>query len=190
MAAPTSPQYPKQNPSFPQYWTNGRQNIGIYNNNYSPGRYFSPKDINMLSSLNAELMGDIIENVVQMFKIATYETTVNIYGESSSEKGKIFYPGINLTALIQREDITTDGSQGYGPDRKQDIVYRFRERDCIVTNFFPEIGDLVLYNERYYEIDNVVQEQFLGGQPDKSWSLIANTHYTRLSKLNLVERQT
>jgi hypothetical protein len=41
-----------------------------------------------------------------------------------------------------------------------------------------------------YEIDNVVQEQFLGGQPDKSWSLIVNTHYTRLSKLNLVERQT
>ena len=115
---------------------------------------------------------------------------VNIYGESSSEKGKVFYPGINLTALIQREDITTDGSQGYGPDRKQDIVYRFRERDCIITNFFPEIGDLVLYNERYYEIDNVVQEQFLGGHPDKSLSLIVNTHYTRLSKLNLVERQT
>ena len=42
----------------------------------------------------------------------------------------------------------------------------------------------------YYEIDNVVQEQFLGGHPDKSWSLIVNTHYTRLSKINLVERQT
>jgi hypothetical protein len=94
-----------------------------------------------------------------------------------------------LSCLVQREDINTE-NQGYGPDRKQDIVYRFRERDCITTNYFPEIGDLVLYNERYYEIDNVVQEQFLGGHPDKSWSLIVNTHYTRLSKLNLVERQT
>ncbi len=36
MAAPTTKQYPKQNPSFPQYWTNGRKDIGIYNPNYSP----------------------------------------------------------------------------------------------------------------------------------------------------------
>jgi hypothetical protein len=188
MAAPTTPQYPKQNPAFPQYWTNGRKDIGIYGTNYSPGRYFSPRDINLLSSVNAELVGDIIECVIQVFKIASYETVTNIYGESNSDKGKVFYPGINLSCLIQREDINTE-NQGYGPDRKQDIVYRFRERDCIITNYFPEIGDLVLYNERYYEIDNVVQEQFLGGHPDKSWSLIVNTHYTRLSKLNLVERQ-
>jgi hypothetical protein len=189
MAAPVSPQYPKQNPAFPQYWTNGRKDIGIYNPNYSPGRYFSPRDINVLSSLNAELMGDIIECVVQVFKIATYETNTNIYGESSSDKGKVFYSGIDLSCLVQREDINTE-NQGYGPDRKQDIVYRFRERDCITTNYFPEIGDLILYNQRYYEIDNVIQEQFLGGHPDKSLSLIVNTHYTRLSKLNLVERQT
>jgi len=189
MAAPVSPQYPKQNPAFPQYWTNGRKDIGIYNPNYSPGRYFSPRDINVLSSLNVELMGDIIECVVQVFKIATYETNTNIYGESSSDKGKVFYSGIDLSCLVQREDINTE-NQGYGPDRKQDIVYRFRERDCITTNYFPEIGDLILYNQRYYEIDNVIQEQFLGGHPDKSLSLIVNTHYTRLSKLNLVERQT
>lgn len=189
MAAPVTPQYPKQNPSFPQYWTKGRKDVGIYGTNYSPGRYFSPRDINLLSSVNAELVGDIIECVVQLFKIATYETVVNIYGESSSDKGKVFYPGINMSTLIQREDLNAE-NQGFGPDRKQDVVYRFRERDCIITNYFPEIGDLVLYNERYYEIDNVIQEQFLGGHPDKSWSLIVNTHYTRLSKINLVERQT
>jgi hypothetical protein len=142
-----------------------------------------------LNSVSSELIGDIIECVVQVFKIATYETNTNIYGESSSDKGKVFYSGIDLSCLVQREDINTE-NQGYGPDRKQDIVYRFRERDCITTNYFPEIGDLVLYNQRYYEIDNVIQEQFAGGHPDKSLSLIVNTHYTRLSKLNLVERQT
>jgi hypothetical protein len=189
MAAPTTNQYPKINPTFKEYWTDGRKDIGVYNPNYLPGRYYSRRDMNLLSSVNAELIGDIIECVVQVFKIATYETTVNIYGESSSEKGKVFYPGINLTCMVERQDIDSE-NQGYGPDRKQGIVYRFRERDCIITNYFPEIGDLVLYNERYYEIDNVVQEQFLGGHPDKSWSLIVNTHYTRLSKINLVQRQT
>jgi len=175
--------------NFPQYWTDGRKDIGIYSTKYSPGRFFSPRDINFLSSINAELVGDIIECVIQIFKIAVNETNVNIYGESSSDKGKVFYPGIDLTCLIDRSDTKTE-NQGFGPDRSQDIVYRFRERDCIVTNFFPEVGDLILYNERFYEIDNVVQEQFLGGHPDKSWSLIVNTHYTRLSKINLVERQS
>ena len=188
MAAPITKQYPKN--LFPQYWTQGRKDVGIYNPNYLPGRYFSQRDMNMLGSVNAELLGDIIECVVQLFKIAASATTMNIYGESRSDIGKTFYPGINMTALIQREDITGDDNQGFGPDRNQSVVYKFRERDCIVTGFFPEIGDIINYNERFYEVDNVIQEQFLGGHPDKSWSFICNTHYNRLSKLNVVERQS
>lgn len=190
MAAPTTKQYPKPNPAFPQYWTQGRKDVGIYNPNYSPGRYFSPRDINMLSSVNAELMGDIIEVVVQVFKVAINETITNMYGETVSAQGKMFYPAINLSCLVDREDITGENGSKFGPDRNQNVVFKFRERDCIITNFFPELGDVVLYNERFYEMDNVVQEQFLGGHPDKSWSLIVNTHYTRLSKLNIVQRQT
>jgi len=146
--------------------------------------------MNLLGSVNAELYGDISEVVVQVFKIALNETTVNIYGESVSSQGKMFYPAINLTCFAEREDLTGENASKFGPDRNQNVVFRFRERDCIITNFFPEIGDVVLYNERFYEMDNVVQEQFLGGHPDKSWSLIVNTHYTRLSKLNIVQRQT
>ncbi len=188
MAAPVTKQYPKNN--FPEYWTSNRKDIGIYSPNYSPGRYFSQRDMNMLGSVNAELVGDIIENVIQLFKIAAGETSLNIYGESKSETGKVFYSGIDMTALIQREDITGEDNQGFGPDRNQSVVYKFRERDCIATGFFPEIGDIIAYNERFYEIDNVIQEQFLGGHPDKSWSFICNTHYSRLSKLNIVERLT
>ena len=188
MAAPTTNQYPKNTNT--EYWTDGRKDVGIYSPNYLPGRYFSRRDMNLLGSVNAELLGDIIECVVQVFKIAANETVTNIYGESSSDKGKVFYPAIDLTALIQREDITGDDNRGFGPDRTQNVVYKFRERDCIKINFFAEIGDVIVYNERFYEIDNVIQEQFLGGHPDKSWSLICNTHYTRLSKLNIVERQS
>lgn len=43
MAAPVTPQYPKQNPTFPQYWTNGRKDIGIYNPNYSQEDIFLPE---------------------------------------------------------------------------------------------------------------------------------------------------
>jgi hypothetical protein len=183
-----SPQYPSED-GFPEYWTAERKDVGVYNKNYLPGRFFSRRDMRVLHSINAELFGDIIECVVQVFKIAASETTTNIYGESSSAKGKSFYNGVDLTCIVEREDITTENGNRFGPDRNQSVAFRFRERDCITTKYFPEIGDLVLYNERYHEIDNVVQEQLLGGHPDKSLSIVVNTHYSRLSRINLVERQ-
>ena len=152
------------------------------------GRYFSARDINFINSINAELMGDIIETIVTVFKIAASETRVNLYGESAPSEGKTFYPGIDISSLIERADITGE-DDGFGPDRDQDVVFKFREKMCQQVNFFPQIGDIILFNDRYHEIDNVVQEQFLGGQDTKSHSFICNTHYSRLSKLNIFERQ-
>jgi len=152
------------------------------------GRYFSARDINFINSINAELMGDIIETIVTVFKIAASETRVNLYGESAPSEGKVFYPGIDLTSIIDRGDISGE-DEGFGPDRDQDVVFKFREKMCQQINFFHKIGDIILFNDRYHEIDNVVQEQFLGGQSDKSHSFICNTHYSRLSKLNIMERQ-
>ena len=57
------------------------------------------------------------------------------------------------------------------------------------ANFYPEVGDFILFNDRYHEVNNVVQEQLLGGQANKSHSIICNTHYSRLSQINLVDRQ-
>jgi hypothetical protein len=42
------------------------------------GRYFSQRDLNLIAQFNGELMGDIIENLIQIFKIAPNETKTNI----------------------------------------------------------------------------------------------------------------
>jgi len=63
------------------------------------GRYFSARDINFINSINAELMGDIIETLVTVFKIAASETKVNMYGESAPSEGKTFYPGIDISCF-------------------------------------------------------------------------------------------
>jgi hypothetical protein len=91
--------------------------------------------------------------------------------------------------MIDRAEISTDADD-FGPDRKQNVVFKMREKMLKEINFFPQTGDLVLFNNRYHEIDNVVQEQFLGGVDEKSFSIIVNTHYTRLSKVDLVVRQS
>jgi len=154
-----------------------------------PGRYFSERDISFINGINDELLQDVIQTEVTIFKANAQETTTNIYGESKATVGKTYFPGIDIICLVDRADITTD-AEDFGPDRKQNVAFKFMEKDLQAVNFFPQTGDLVLFNERYHEIDDVVQEQFLGGIPDKSFSIIVNTHYTRLSKVDVVERQT
>lgn len=153
------------------------------------GRYFSERDINFINSINAELMGEIIQTEVTIFKMVADITNTNIYGESKSNVGKVYYPGIEISAIIDRAEIATDVDD-FGPTRKQNVVFKFREKMLKQINLFPQVGDLILFNERYHEIDNVVQEQFLGGIDDKSFSIIVNTHYSRLSTVDLVIRQS
>lgn len=154
----------------------------------SPGRYFSERDLKLVGSINAELMGDIIQTIVWAYKVCPTETQTNIYGETDQQSGKFYFPGIEITAIIDRGDITTDDVD-FGPDRDQTAVFKFREEMLKLCDFYPQVGDIVLFNERYYEIDNVVQEQLLGGQSEKSLSIICNTHYARFSKINILDRQ-
>jgi hypothetical protein len=151
------------------------------------GRYFSERDLRFINSVNAELMRDIIQTLVVCFKIAGNATTTNIYGESISSEGKSFYDGVELSALIERNDPSTD-DEGFGPDRDQSVVFKLRENSCKDANYYPQVGDLILFNNRYHEINNIIQEQLLGGQSEKSHSFLCNTHYSRLSKLNIIER--
>lgn len=151
------------------------------------GRYFSQRDLNLVAQFNAELMGDIVEVLIQVFKISPTETKTNIYGETASETGKWYMPAIQISSLVERADMTAEYDD-FGPSRNQDYVFKMREKMLKQVNFYPEIGDIVLFNDRYYEIDNVVQEQLLGGQPDKSHSIICNGHYTKITSLNVLER--
>jgi hypothetical protein len=152
------------------------------------GRYFSSRDMKLINSFNGELLGDIIQTEIVLFKRNVVETKINVYGETDPKTGDVFFPGVEVTCLIDRADIDTTYDD-FGPDRNQAVVFKFREDSLKLVNIYPEIGDIVQFNNCYHEIDNVVQQQFLGGVSDKSLSIIVNTHYSRLSKLSLVERQ-
>jgi hypothetical protein len=152
------------------------------------GRYFSVRDMRLVNSFNGELMGDIIQTEILIYKMAPGEMKSNVYGETSPESGKLYYPGVEVTCLVDRADIDTSYDE-FGPDRNQTVVFKFRENMLKLVNLYPEVGDIIRFNERYHTINNVVQEQFLGGQEDKSHSIICNTNYSRISNLSFVERQ-
>lgn len=153
------------------------------------GRYFSERDRNFMYSVTKEYFENIYQVVVQLYKVCPNETKINMYGEVDQSTGKFYFTPITITTLIKKDDITTD-NETFGPNRKQNKDFIFREVDLQALGFFPQSGDLISYNQRMYEVDNVTQENFLGQQPDKSWSIICASHYTTFSKLNIIPRNS
>jgi hypothetical protein len=150
------------------------------------GRYWSPRDFNLVHSFNSELLNDIIQSLVVIYKFAVNETKTNVYGESSADTGKMYLPGTQHECLVDFSD-STNKDEGFGPDKVQTIRFRFNERFMQQANVYPENGDLILFDDLYFETYNVIQEQYVGGQFDKQLSIICETHLTKLSNINLVE---
>lgn len=164
----------------------------------------SQRDMSLFRHLNRELMGDIITQQCAFYKFKVNETKVNIYGESAGDK---FYMGpVLLNCLIERRDqeypetdLGTDFSWGATfKFLRDDLLNKNKEfninTDIYGADLVPEVGDLILYQEGYYEVDNVISNQyFMGKNPDfpnninplnpglenfgSSISIICETHY-------------
>ena len=150
------------------------------------GRYFSARDVRMFNSINGELMKNIIEQVVVLYRVNPYETdTHNVYGESMN---KVYYPGIEMTCLVDT-DPESVAYELFGPDVKKDAVFKFHQKLCEIKGIYPQVGDFVAWETAYFELSEIAENQYLGGQPEKNFSLVAASTMTRVSRLNISERQ-
>ena len=84
--------------------------------------------------------------------------------------------------MIQRED-TQANYEGFGSDTSQNVEFRFNKFTLEDKNFYPEIGDIIFHNNGYFEIDNVREEQLIGGRVDEKFSIICSTFMTRRSSI-------
>lgn len=75
------------------------------------------------------------------------------------------------------------------PDVKKGTLFRFHQKLCEIKNIYPEVSDIIEWESAYFEISNVVENQFLGGQPEKNYSLVCNAHLSRKSRLNITNRE-
>ena len=152
------------------------------------------RDISLFNSMNKELINDIIQNEIAYYKLALEETTSNVYGESSQ---KSFYEPIRLSCLIEKNDQEWT-SDDFGPDIKQTYQYRFLKEPLATINLTPEVGDLILFNNDFWEVDTFIENQFFVGKKPEyaistdtqdfgvSLSIILSTHLSRVEKLNLI----
>ena len=152
------------------------------------------RDVSLFHNLNKELINDIIQTEVAYYKFALEQTKINVYGEAP---GKQYFEPLKIACLIDKQDQSWS-SDAFGSDINQTIGFRFLKQELQDINLFPEIGDLLLFKNNFYEVDSRVENQFiLGRDPDyaistettgfgKSFSILLNTHISRVEKLNLI----
>ena len=142
------------------------------------------RDIELFKSFAREVVDDVVENIAVLFKVNLNETKVNLYGESTN---KTWYPGVELNVLINKSP-NTAGYEGFGSDTSQNIEFRFDRWMLDEKNTYPEIGDIIYFDQSYYEIDNTSEVQFVGGLPSNNFSVVCSTFMVRKSALNIEER--
>jgi len=153
----------------------------------------SQRDFGLLVGINRELLSDVVEQEILYYKMSLEQTQVNIYGEGQE---KVYWSAVKLNCLIDRGDQQTTVDD-FGPDSIRAVSFKFLRQDLKDTNTFPEVGDIVQWNEDYYEVDNTTENQLLLGRDENyaltgygpdfggTLSIICICHLTRADKVGI-----
>jgi len=180
-------------------------------------KFFNGNDLDFIKTISEEVVDYVVEQAITLFKVSVGETKTNLYGESL---GKVYYAPANLMAIVDRNP-TGVQYEGFGSDTTQAVEFRFnrmrlrtetlpRLRDINGTLIpaeaiqntqygYPEIGDIINYDEAYYEIDNIQSTRLIGGQPkiwnqstnqfeDSKMFMTAICHLVRRSQIQIEDR--
>jgi hypothetical protein len=149
--------------------------------------FFVPqKEVNLINDMNEELIDEIVGQSVDVYKVNIENTNENIYGESTTKYYDVGFR-VNCLLLFNEPEVT---QEDFGADLRGDIEMYFQRENLSSgsLNFFPEIGDIVDWNEQYWEINSVVEPQLIAGHPKYKHAINAKAHRSRLSSLQIEER--
>lgn len=155
------------------------------------------RDAVMQIGVAQEFVNNVVTQQIGYYKVVLPDTQPNVYGEALV---KSYIGPVLLNCLIVRGDFTTI-TDNFGPDSRREAGFRFLKVDLQAANVVPEVGDIVMYNELYYEVDNVNENQlFLGKDPSYAYSeglnqfgasisILLDTHLTTPERLGITQQR-
>jgi hypothetical protein len=146
--------------------------------------YGESRDISLFRRINRELMGNIISQEVIYYKYNVTTTKTNMYGESV--EGRNFADPVILFALVELGSPEAPTSD-LGVDFVWPITFRFLKDDLLSptldynasmgfgsnlnplsgsygANLQPAVGDIIHYQNGYWEVDNTYDTQYFTGK--------------------------
>lgn len=143
------------------------------------------RDARFLAAINAELINAIVDTEIEYFKLHVESSNSNLYGESER---KSYFDSILIPCLIMKDEKGAqmdDFGHTYTRTAKFSISRDLLER----ATLYPEVGDIILWDNEYFEIDNVDANQYFAGKNPETWpngdghgysvSVICDAHVTR-----------
>lgn len=143
--------------------------------------FTSKIDYDTVLKINQELVNTVVDTTVVIYKLNQNATKVNSYGESAK---KMWFQGVLVPCLIKRastqatEDVNTTNVE-------QESEFAFLRYELEQREIYPEAGDIVDFNNSYYEIDNTNEVQLWAGRVEYNHSIVCSTHLTRNTALQL-----
>jgi hypothetical protein len=143
------------------------------------------RDAKFLASINSELINAIVDTEIEYFKIQIEQSEANLYGESER---KAYFDSILIPCLITKDE-KASSMDDYGHTYNRTAKFAL-SRDLLETiTLYPEVGDIILWDHEYFEIDNVDANQYFTGKNPETWpngnshgysvSIVVDAHVTR-----------
>jgi hypothetical protein len=156
----------------------------------------SNRDFDLLVSINRELLKDVVEQEILVYKISIPDTTTNLYGEALQ---KTYMEPVKFNCLITRGDQVIDITE-MGPDLGRNASFALLRQDLEDIQLVAEVGDIVMWQEDYYEVDLVKENQlFYGRNSDyniqrtagygSSISIVLDCHLTRADRVGIARQR-
>ena len=156
----------------------------------------SNRDFDLLVNINRELLKDIVEQEVLIYKLSIADTSTNLYGEALE---KSYLEPVKLNCLITRGDQIYNVDE-FGPDLGREASFALLRRDLEDIQLVPGVGDIVMWHEDYYEVDSVKENQLFYGRNNnynverasgygESISLVLDCHLTRADRVGIARQR-
>ncbi len=143
--------------------------------------YYPETDVNTLKGISEQLVQRVMDVQVLLFKVNPQKMESNIYGQT---KKKVFnyYPGIFIKCLVfhNPHELSYDTTYNY----KDYTTFKFLISSLQKLNVYPEIGDVIQWDNLFWEITKITQQQLIGNRTDLEWSRICETTVLANSKVN------
>jgi len=166
--------------------------------------YGGARDISLFQKVNRELMGNIITQQCVYYQLRLNETKVNMYGEAAG--ARYYKEPVIFNALIERGDQEYPDDDILGVNFNRSLDFKFFREDLIDADVVPEVGDIIMYYEGYYEVDSTVGNQYFVGKDPRypyntnplnpglenfgaNISIICKTHYTPADKVQITKER-
>jgi hypothetical protein len=147
--------------------------------------FLRQRDLDLFNTMTKDLVDDVIEIPIYLYKLAISSMQKDdLYGDSVE---RVYYAPVKLFGLISHDDESQDNTE-VGLDMNQKIVANFQRDVLRTSNVYPELGDILEWNNAYYEIDNINENQLEAGiHTDQSWSynIECSAHMARRSKIQI-----